>query len=235
MDLCSFQDCGRRVNYGGLCAAHNVQKTKGEELRPIRRYNTGTKPACTFNGCDRDQYSKGLCASHDNQRRKGKELTPIKSRSNAPVPCTVCTNGALAVLHTSGEPLCRKHYNRWKKYGDARVSSRNDVRALVEKWAADAVATRNRSDCWLDWLELPLWDGTDGHGATVTNGYPTVGLDRVASIVLEADGRPRPAAPDNMALSTCHNRLCLNPDHMYWGGWHELIQIMNEASANRKG
>jgi hypothetical protein len=117
MDLCSFQDCGRRVNYGGLCPAHNVQKSKGEELRPVRRYNLGSKPACTFVPCNRDQYSKGLCASHYAQHKQGKELTSIKSRANSPVPCIACSNGTLAVLHTSGQPLCRKHHDRWQNHG----------------------------------------------------------------------------------------------------------------------
>ena len=83
------------------------------------------------------------------------------------------------------------------------------------------VAIRDRSVCWTDWSELPCWEGLDGWGGSMSNGYPMLGRGiKVMWLVLEADGRPRPPAPNNHGLHSCDTPACWNPAHLRWGG-HE--------------
>lgn len=182
-----------------------------------KRYNLGPdKPDCTFDECDRPQYGNGLCAAHNQQRIRGSELKPIKTRK--PVrPCVKCADGTPSVVSTSGEPLCRKHHARWQRHGDSAKLSRNGVRPMALQVVSEAVATRDRSECWTDWADLPCWDAFEGGGGAVTRGYPTVGRDKVMWLSLEADGRPRPPAPANHGLHGCDNTLCWNPGHLRWG------------------
>lgn len=41
---CSFPDCGRKHYGNGLCSAHNKQRSRGEELRPLRDYSATAVP-----------------------------------------------------------------------------------------------------------------------------------------------------------------------------------------------
>lgn len=40
---CSFPGCGKRVAWGDLCAAHQQQKARGQELKPIRVRRGGVR------------------------------------------------------------------------------------------------------------------------------------------------------------------------------------------------
>lgn len=221
---CTFEDCGRPVYAKGLCTGHRAQAVRGDKLRPIKRYNLGPKPPCTFDGCERPQYAFTICEGHNRQRVAGKPLTPLRTYRKKSSPCAVCGDDTPAVIYKSGDPLCRKHYAQWKRGETPRKLTRNDVKLLGLAAIADAVANRDRSECWLDWQTWSCWDGLDGHGGTVTAGYPTIGSTRVMWFVMEADGRPRPPAPANHGLHSCDNKLCLNPDHLRWGTHRENMQ-----------
>lgn len=184
-----------------------------------KKYNLGPdKPDCVFEGCERPQYAYELCASHNRQRRRGKELSPLRSNGRALKMCAVCDDGTPSALSSSGEPLCRKHHSRWVRYGNARALSRNEVRAKAVEVLTKMIRDRDRSSCWTDWADWPVWaEIQGGFGGAVTVGYPTVGSTRVMHIALELDGRPQPEAPANHGLHSCANKLCLNPDHLRWG------------------
>jgi hypothetical protein len=66
--------------------------------------------------------------------------------------------------------------------------------------------------------------GGSGYGAIWHNGKMD-GAHRVACAL--AHGEPPPGK--NMALHTCHNRLCVNPDHLYWGDAVDNARDMKEA------
>lgn len=58
-----------------------------------------------------------------------------------------------------------------------------------------------------------------------TAGYGVLGwerrLRRVSHIALEGSGRPRPEAPSNQALHSCHRPICCAPWHLRWGTHQE--------------
>lgn len=77
--------------------------------------------------------------------------------------------------------------------------------AHLREW----VASRSRSECWV-W---PWACNPKNHYAQVTfegRGRPA------GHVSLEMDGRPRPSA-DMVMRHRCHNRPCVNPDHLAWG------------------
>lgn len=186
-----------------------------------KHYNLGpVKPACTFDGCEEPQYGHGLCPGHNQQRRRGKTLSPIRRRGSVP-RCAVCNDDTPAYVKSSGEHLCRRHHSIWLRHGDARTITRNDVRNLAMTAIKEALASRDRSECWLDWATWPCWNRVSSGGGTVTRGYPTLGSGRVMRLILTESGRPMPPAPGNHGLHSCDNTMCLNPDHLRWGTHRE--------------
>lgn len=228
---CSFNECGRAVSYGSLCQSHNAQRKRGEELRPVKSYNTGSvKPECTFDGCDRAQYGLGLCRSHWSQSRRGVDLKPIRVQTNASTQCSANGCEESALHRSSGSPLCSRHQARWRRHGSADALGRNDVGRIGRAAIADAVVNRDRSGCWTDWSELPCWsDFPESYGGAITRGYPTLGNIRIMWLSMEADGRPRPAAPANHGLHGCDNKLCWNPSHLRWGTHEENMQDLIDS------
>lgn len=215
--VCSFEGCGRKVSVMNLCASHNRQRRAGEDLRPIKAYNgRGKKPECTFPGCVRPQISKELCRGHYTQHYQGKELTPI-SNPRYKESCSVEGCRRQANYLPDERPMCGAHYDRWKRYGDPLKSTRDLVTPRGLEAIRDAVANRDRSECWLDWETLPCWGDLEGWGGKVAIGYPVLGSTRVMHLSMEADGRPRPPAPANHGLHSCDIKLCWNPDHLRWG------------------
>lgn len=99
---------------------------------------------------------------------------------------------------------CQAHYKRWQKYGDidadrpVRFQKRGDTEACF--WAK----VQKTESCW-NWT-----------GSTSTVGY---GQLRVAGRILWAHRmsyeRVNGPIPAGMQIDhICHNRLCVNPDHL---------------------
>jgi hypothetical protein len=121
-------------------------------------------------------------------------------------------------MYGSGTPLCSKHHLKWAKYGNPTTSPKLSVVTAGTLAIKDAVTGRDRSECWLDWADLPCWDDLMGWGGKSALGYPVLGKStKVMWLVMEADGRPRPPAPSNYGLHSCDTPACWNPDHLRWG------------------
>lgn len=73
--LCEFAGCGRKRRHAkGLCVSHRRMQLRGEELRPLRRYDWPSSPTCSGPECDRPVDAVGLCQAHAKQQRQTGEL-----------------------------------------------------------------------------------------------------------------------------------------------------------------
>lgn len=178
---------------------------------------TGIKPACEIEGCERPVKARKLCNAHYLQQRKGTGIKPARARRTKAEPCSVDRCDSPARYYKSGQSLCSKHHERWKRYGDPTFAPKLAVVPRGLAAIADAVATRDRSACWLDWSELPCWADLGSWGGSYRAGYPMLGNDRVMHLAMQADGRPKPPAPGNHGLHSCDVPACWNPGHLRWG------------------
>lgn len=183
-----------------------------------------TDGQCRFEGCLKPIKAKGLCNAHYLQARRGDDLKPARERRTVAPDCSVPDCERAARMYGSGRPLCGKHHLRWTTYGDPMAAPKLSVAAVGRQAVEDAVASRDRSECWLDWSELDCWNGLKGWGGKSREGYPILGRgERVMWLSMIADGRPRPSAPGNHGLHSCDNPACWNPDHLRWGTHEENL------------
>lgn len=186
--------------------------------------------ACSFGSCSFPVKALGLCSGHYQQHRKGKELKSLRPPRNTRKPCDVQGCHGMSVTHLGGKPYCNKHSTRVRTYGSP-IAPRDEARPRAMAVIQNAVANRDRSECWLDWADRPEWDGLGRFGGVVTRGYPTIGSDRVMRIVKEVVGDPAPPAPGNHCRHMCDNKLCWNPDHLVWGTHRDNMQdIVNSRN-----
>lgn len=63
---CSFAGCERGYYANGYCEAHDRQRSRGRELKPIRaKASPGEHgPLCSLSDCGARHYAKGFCRSH---------------------------------------------------------------------------------------------------------------------------------------------------------------------------
>lgn len=129
MEKCTaLPDCPHPVRCKGLCQAHYQQWRAGKPFtvpRKRRRKNEEL-PECSFPGiCHRPAKVRGLCGTHYQQWRLKGELYEI-GRKQAPrvqvekvktekpkQKCLVCEEP----FYCKG--YCRRHYKKWRRYGDA--------------------------------------------------------------------------------------------------------------------
>lgn len=117
----------------------------------------------------------------------------------------------------TSQRLCGAHLARLTRKGDVLPDRPIGTRTERLAWIA-AVAAEDGEGC-RDWP----WLNREAGYAQTTSG-------KVIHLVLEASGRPRPAAPGDMALHSCDRPICCAPWHLRWGTAAE-----NAADAAERG
>ena len=125
-----------------------------------------------------------------------------------------CSHCSLRPSHCRG--LCYGCYRKLLRYGDPAGGRHSAVLLL---WLEASVATSDRSTCW-EWPFSRL------------HGYGQVGGRKATHVALELDGRPRPS-DDLIALHSCDNPPCVNPDHLRWGTHRDNASDRGERGRTR--
>ncbi len=159
---------------------------------------------CAVEDCEKDAKNgkNCLCAGHEHRLRRYGSPTGTPEPKQLGV-CAVdgCERGL------AGGGFCRKHYKRFRKYGDPLGgghdygSARDFMRSLVD----------SETDECIPW---PFGRNKDGYGRINWEGTPQ-GAHVVAC---ELANGPKPS-PKHEACHSCGNGSdgCVNPGHLYWG------------------
>lgn len=173
---------------------------------------------CSVETCGRKPTCRGYCDTHYKRWLHGRPLdAPLKRTSRKQKPCTIegCEGKQTAL------GLCGSHYHRQRKYGDPLAGPPFAVKyASIEErfWAK----VDKSGDCWI-WTAHLFHDGY-GQFATKTNGVTRTW--RAHRISFEWSNGP---IPDGMLIDhRCHNRACVNPDHL-------RLANRNQNNQNRLG
>ena len=166
---------------------------------------------CSVEGCDKAHYAKGLCSKHY-QRVKA---TGSVNLSEFPKTCSV--DGCGGDVH--GKGLCVKHYTRLIRHGnlETKVVVGNDELRILENSHIDENGCR-------------VWDKfkKNGYGVTLLHGRLEQ-AHRASWMVFKGE------IPEGMQINhKCHNKACINIDHLYVGTQKENVKDMDVAGRRNK-
>lgn len=117
---------------------------------------------------------------------------------------------------------CEKHYQRWKKFGDANHLTPQMIAAVeAQKFWAEITANgrQQRGECF----EWPAGKNAAGYGITTRNGERLV----TRAVWVEVFG---PIPPGHLVCHTCDNPPCAWPTHLFLG-----THRVNSEDMVRKG
>lgn len=180
------------------------------------------KALCAIPNCDKLSYARKFCKNHYYQERYRLGRFPPMERP-APKPCAV--EGCDKVAKTRG--YCPKHYLYFNRNGTTEIKTtrRGDALKFCEQ-----AARAETDDCILWPYKL-----ADGRGYVrppvpgLVGPYPRMSSSRYVCILAHGDGG------DLHALHKCHNELCVNPRHLYWGTNLQNIRDKMEAGRQPRG
>ena len=96
---------------------------------------------------------------------------------------------------------------------------------IEEKFMERVFVVTEGSGCW-------LWTGNLSASGRPVIRFPGESRKRYAApVALELFKEPAP--PLRFALHTCHNALCVNPNHLYWGTKKQNAKDMIDAGRHR--
>lgn len=162
---------------------------------------------CTVSGCEKKHYAKGYCNKHY-QRVCSSGTADDRKR------ILTCTVSGCGKSHKSNG-LCLMHYTRMIRHGDLdRVSV---IRGDDKKRMINSVDIDD-SGCW-NWIKSINM----GYGVTSLRGKREQ-AHRASWMVFVGE------IPNGMQINhKCHNKMCINPDHLYVGTQKENMRDMEDA------
>lgn len=161
------------------------------------------KRICSIPDCDKVHQAKGFCRMHYKRLlRNGDPLKRVRVKGG--LGCKVI--GCEKRNYTGG--YCSGHYVRWKNHGDPLAGMA--FRGERQRFLTEVLPSLDTDNCIL-WP----YSNVHGYGKLEIDGKP-VGAHRAS--LIQASGPP--PTPKHQACHKpiiCHNPLCVNPKHLYWG------------------
>jgi hypothetical protein len=180
---------------------------------------------CSVEGCEKPIVNKrGWCSKHYARWIRHGDLKtahtpgPKKSQKH---PCKMvdCTNDQYA------RGWCKMHYDRWRSHGNPAITLNNHTpNGRVLKWLKKLVA-HPPQEC----VVWPFAMSPEGYGKVVLEGN-LITAHRASLILATGEDHPKIFA----CHGPCHNRLCVNPKHLYWGtAQRNVLDRVRDGTDNR--
>jgi len=216
---CSIQGCIKLPHSRGWCHNHYMQwYSEGHPTQGNRVRRTGPGTVCEVDDCVSEVQGLGLCGKHNQRMAKwGKNdpqfLRPHKAHLTEPKYCQIkgCDKRVIA------RDMCSLHYQRWANYGDPNICL-NPKAETPEEYLE--LRHQKTDKCW--WWTGSL-DGKDGYGKCNVKQWrkelEELGLStgkstwqrahRLAYVIWVG-----PIPKGSVIHHECHNRSCINPNHL---------------------
>ena len=175
---------------------------------------------CSVDGCHTKSVSKGMCQKHYRRKFLYGDTSSVLKSGPKPKPKVECAAEGCKKVSSAGG-FCMPHYRRNARYGNplgGRTAQGEPLNWIREN------ATHEGEGC----LIWPFSDLPGYHSVKVPGGYTKAHRE----MCRVAHGRPPKGA---YALHSCHNRSCVNPNHLRWGTARENAQDAVDAGRNSKG